>query len=343
MANEIPSTDSTALNPGKIFETLNAHQQSAALRGAIELGLFTQIAAGHCTADRLAEACHADARAIRILCDFLVVHEFLAKQDGQYQLSPVAAEFLDQGSPKYMGSIARFINCEDQLVAFRDIAEVVRRGTTLLAQRGTTDTEYDGWVEFARSMVPMIMPAAKFIGSLAAELKPGTTRVLDVAAGHGMFGISVAQANSQATIVSLDWENVLVVANENAIAAGVRDRVSMLAGDATRIEYGSGFDLVLLTNFLHHFDRTTCESVMTKVGNCLHDDGCVITLEFVPNEDRVSPPTAASFALTMLGTTPAGDAYTFSDYDSMWKSTGFTQNELVEMPNSPQRLIVSRR
>lgn len=82
---------------------------------------------------------------------------------------------------------------------------------------------------------------------------------------------------------------------------------------------------------------------MRKVSECLNDNGCVITLEFVPNEDRVSPPVAATFSFMMLGTTPAGDAYTFSEYDAMWKSCGFANNELVEIPNSPQRVIVTSK
>lgn len=330
-------------SPERIFDTLNAHQQSAALRGAIELDLFTLIAQGHRTAAELAERCAADGRAMRILCDYLVVHEFLTKQGDQYGLTPTAAIFLDKASPSYMGKIARFMNSVDLLRAFDDVATLVRRGTTLLDHQGTTAAEYDGWVEFARSMVPLMMPAAEQIGRLAAEIKGGKIRVLDVAAGHGMFGISVAKVNPQASIVALDWAPVLQVAVENATLAGVSDRYSLLAGDALSIPFGEGFDIVLLTNFLHHFDRAQCVSLMKKVKACLNDDGCAITLEFVPNEDRISPPVAATFSFMMLGTTPAGDAYTFAEYDAMWKSSGMANSELIDLANSPQRVIVTRR
>jgi len=332
-----------APNPAKIFDTLNAHQQSAALRGAIDLEVFTLIAQGNRTATALAERCAADARAMRILCDYLVVFEFLTKEGDNYGLTPTSATFLDKRSPAYMGGIARFMNSPDLLHAFHDVAEIVRRGTTLLGQKGTTAEEYQGWVEFARCMVPLMMPAAEFIGRLAAELKRGPVRVLDIAAGHGMFGISVAKANPQAAIVALDWEPVLTVAKENATAADIQNRYTLLAGDAMSIPFGDGFDIVLLTNFLHHFDQPTCESLMRKIFTCLKGDGCVITLEFVPNEDRVSPPVAATFSFMMLGTTPAGDAYTFSQYDSMWKSAGFKSSELIELPDAPQRVIVTQK
>jgi hypothetical protein len=69
---------------------------------------------------------------------------------------------------------------------------------------------------------------------------------------------------------------------------------------------------VLLTNFLHHFDMATCEALLRKVRAALADGGRALTLEFVPNEDRISPPEAAGFSMMMLAGTRSGDAYTFS-------------------------------
>lgn len=126
-----------------------------------------------------------------------------------------------------------------------------------------------------------------------------------MAAGHGLFGITIAQRNPQAHITALDWPNVLAVASENATKFGVADRHSLLAGDAFAVEFGGPF--------LPHFDPPTCEKLMRKIRAALIPDGQCVTLDFVAQEDRVSPPTAAAFALMMLATTPAGDAYTFTN------------------------------
>lgn len=90
---------------------------------------------------------------MRILCDYLVVHEFLTKECDEYGLTPTSAVFLDKRSPGYMGGITRFVNSADQLHAFHDVAELVRRGTTA--------AEYGGWTDFARCMVPMMMPVTR--------------------------------------------------------------------------------------------------------------------------------------------------------------------------------------
>ena len=195
------------------------------------------------------------------------------------------------------------------------------------------------WIEFARSMAALMRPASEAIAELVGA--GDKWKVLDIAAGHGLFGIAVARRNPNAQVVALDWPNVLTVARENAQAAGMAGRYSTLSGDALELDYGSGYDLVLLTNFLHHFDVPACEGLLVKVHRALKDGGRAITLEFVPNEDRVSPPQAAAFSMMMLGATPAGDAYTFPEFDQMFRRAGFSRSELYPLPMSPEQVIVS--
>ena len=116
-----------------------------------------------------------------------------------------------------------------------------------------------------------------------------------------------------AEIVAVDWAGVLTVATANAKRAGVQDRYRTKPGDAFTVDYGDGYDIVLLTNFLHHFDLPTCTGLLRKVAAALKPGGRAVILEFVPNPDRVSPPMAAGFSLMMLATTPAGDAYTLAE------------------------------
>jgi hypothetical protein len=100
---------------------------------------------------------------------------------------------------------------------------------------------------------------------------------------------------------------------------------------------------VLLTNFLHHFDVETCESLLRKSFDALVPGGRVVTLEFVPNDDGISPPLAAMFSMVMLVSTPRGKAYRYGELDAMHRAAGFVDCELVELPPTPQRLVVARK
>jgi len=97
----------------------------------------------------------------------------------------------------------------------------------------------------------------------------------------------------------------------------------MLPRSAFEVDFGGPYDAVLLTNFLHHFDQPTCVGLLKKVHAALRPGGRAATLEFVPNEDRVSPPMPTAFSMTMLASTAAGDAYTLSELTDMYNQAGF--------------------
>jgi cyclopropane fatty-acyl-phospholipid synthase-like methyltransferase len=158
-----------------------------------------------------------------------------------------------------------------------------------------------------------------------------------------MYGITIAKQNPQAQIVAVDWPAVLEVAKENARAAGVSNRYTARAGSAFDADLGEGYDFALLTNIFHHFDKPTCEKLMRRVHAALKPAGRAITLEFVPNEDRVTPPTAAAFSLIMLANTNAGDTYTFTEYEKMFGNAGFGKTTLHQIRDMPQQVLVTEK
>ncbi|WP_321477514.1 class I SAM-dependent methyltransferase [uncultured Paludibaculum sp.] len=328
-----------APNPGLIFENLNAHQRSAALRTAIEIDLFRAVGQGPADALTLAGRCSASPRGIRILSDFLVVMGLLSKSDGIYSHTPTSALFLDPNSPSSLHSTARFLGLSEMKASLDNLTEIVRTGRTTLPGDGSVEPDNPIWVEFAHSMAPMMGPLAGPLGTIVLNGRTGPMRILDIAAGHGLFGIEIAKQHPEARIVACDWPKVLDVAEENARKAGVADRFERLPGSAFDVDFGGPYDAVLLTNFLHHFDVPTCTGLLKKVRAALKPGGLSATLEFVPNEDRVTPPMPAAFSLVMLVSTRAGDAYTFSEYTAMHREAGFGQIEAHPVPRSPHTVV----
>jgi SAM-dependent methyltransferase len=327
-------------NPGLVFEMVNAHQRTAALKAAIDLDIFRAIGDGPGDAASIARHCSASERGIRILCDFLTINGVLAKQDGHYKHTPSSAAFLDPRSPACMASVAQFLSNPQMNESYAHLADVVRSGRTILPGNGSVEPEHPVWVEFAEKMAPMMGPMAAPLGAVVLEGRSDPMRVLDIAAGHGLFGIEIAKQNPQAKVTGLDWAPVLRVALENARKAGVQDRYDMLPGSAFEVDFGGPYDAVLLTNFLHHFDQPTCVGLLKKVRAALKPGGRAATLEFVPNEDRVSPPMPAAFSLIMLATTAAGDAYTLSELTAMYQEAGFTDVVGNPIPMSPHTVIM---
>jgi len=337
------SSASNRPTPERIFGALNAHQQTAALKAAVDLDVFTAIDEGHDQVEQIAKKVDASERGIRILCDYLTVFEFLKKEDGRYRLAPDAALFLSRKSPAYMGTIVEFLTNPQHFENISQLTEAVRKGGAA-SQRGSNFEPNDAlWVSFARSMAPLTIPTAMFMADLLGAPQGQAWRVLAIAAGHGMYGITIAQQNPKARITALDWSAVLEVAKQHAAKAGVADRYTVREGSAFETDFGDGYDLVLLTNIFHHFDQPTCIKLMKRVHRALKTGGKAVTLEFVPNEDRVTPPREAAFSMQMLAGTDAGDAYTFSEYQQMFAEAGFPHTSLHAVPFMPQEVLLSEK
>ena len=335
---------STAPNPERIFETLTAYQASAAFAAAIQLEVFTHVASGSDSLAALARATKASERGLRALCNHMVVQRFLDKQGERYRCTAEAALFLDKRSPAYMGSIAGFMNSPALVHCFDDVVGAVRRGGTVVPEGGTTAAENPVWVDFARAMEPM---ARAFAGGLAEVVSRGgaPARVLDIAAGHGLYGIEFAKRSPKTEVVLQDWQNVLAVARENAERAGVAKRVHTLAGNAFEVDFGSvpgkGFDAILVTNFLHHFERERCVSFLARCRAGLAPRGRVALLEFALEDDRVRPPQSAGFDLVMLATTPRGEAYTVTEYGAMFADAGLAHPERHDLPLGSHTVLIA--
>jgi ubiquinone/menaquinone biosynthesis C-methylase UbiE len=330
--------------PERIMEAFNAYQRTAAMKTAIELDLFSLIGRGKNSIASLAAAARASERGLRILCDNLVTQGFLTKHDSTYALTPDSQAFLDRNSPTCIIDAAQGFFASDHVMRpFQSLTEAIRRGRNAADDDGMMDPEDPAWVDFAVSMATVQAPMAHNLAKILSVEDGRRMKVLDVAAGHGLFGIAIAAKNPNAEIYSQDWAPVLEVAQKQADIAGVASRFHKIPGSAFDIDLGSGYDLALLTNFLQLLDPATIETFLKKLHAALAPNGRVATLGFIPNDDRISPPAPALMSLMFFASTPGGEAYTLADYTRMFRSAGFKHVELVPVPNAPQQLVIATK
>jgi SAM-dependent methyltransferase len=326
-----------AISPDLLVDAMFACRKTAAIKAAIELDLFTLIGEGRTSAS-LAATLSAAERGVRILCDYLVANGFLIKTADQYALTPSSRTFLDRHSPAYMGSAIEFIAAPEMLhQLLDDPTSYVRNGGAIGLANVSADNPV--WVKFARGMGSFTASSAMNLAAEVAGWQMPPKKVLDIAAGHGRFGIEIAKAFPSAEIVAVDWAAVLELAKRNAREYGVAERYKVIPGSAFEVDWGADYDLILLSHFLHHFDLETCVGLLVKIRNSLSVDGKLVAVDFVPNEDRVTPPFQASFSWEMLASTPAGQAYTQKDFTEMARRAGFRNAIVKPLLPSPASLI----
>ncbi len=329
-------TNKISENP--IYDASLAYQKTAALQSSIKLGIFTKIGNQSLTAEQISSGIGASARGVRILCDFLCVMGLLKKNANLYSLSTEAKRFLDRKSPYCLADIIDFFAAPEIVSLIMDNPEsyVIEGGSS---GRASIASDNPVWVKFATAMIPFASVTAKRTAAYIVKKSLKPHNVLDIAAGHGLFGIEVAKLISDASVTAIDLANVLEVANRNAASAGLTNRYRTVAGNIFEINWGEKYDLVLLPNILHHFSQDACVRLLSKAKDCLSPDGSVFVIDIMPNPDRISPPEQASFAFLMLATTSHGDAYTCVEYDTMAKSSGLTLIDSMQLLPTPETLL----
>src|SRR5215203_2447324 len=171
-------------SPQLFFQTINAHQRTEALKAAIELEVFTAIGEGNSTAAEIAKRCQASEKGMRVLCDYLTIMEMLTKKDNHYALTLDSSVFLDKRSPAYLGGARR-------------MTDAVRKGGTAMENDGTIGPDHPIWVKFARGMAPLTAMPAQLMANLVDPNADRKLKILDIAAGHGLYGINFAMRNQK--------------------------------------------------------------------------------------------------------------------------------------------------
>src|SRR5215218_2873752 len=174
-------------SPELFFQTMSAHQRTEALKTAIELELFTAIGEGNTTAVGIAKRCQASEKGVRVLCDYLTIMEMITKQNGQYALTLDSSVFLDKRSPAYVGGAVEFLGSPLLAGSAKFMTEAVRKGGTAMQDDGTIGPDNAVWVTFARAMAPLMSLPSQLMAKLVDPKADRKLRILDIAAGHGLF------------------------------------------------------------------------------------------------------------------------------------------------------------
>jgi 2-polyprenyl-3-methyl-5-hydroxy-6-metoxy-1,4-benzoquinol methylase len=335
------------LTPVPLFEMMHAYKLTATLNAGIELGVFDQLATGPASAETVAGPLGLHPRGARVLLNALTALGLLEPAEpDSYRLSALATRFLVRGQPGYLGDMAGVIASSWEWAAMERLADAVRKGGPVVEENAETP-EFDYWRTFAASAHAIAGPSAKAVADLLLPWagEQGELRVLDVACGHGLYGFAFAQRLAQARVWSLDWPNVIEVAMRHAARLGVAGQVNALTGDMFSTDLGGPYDLVLITNVLHHFSVAKAAELLRRAASVTRPGGKVAVVGFVTDAGRspVADRQAHMFALLMLAWTAEGEVHTADDYVRMLGSAGYTDVTAHPVPGLPAQIMVATR
>jgi hypothetical protein len=173
----------------------HGYQRTGALKAAIELDVFSRDRRRHEHDRRLAAKCGAAPRGLQALLGRLVADEARRPRRRPLRAHADGVDLPRPERPGYVGSAITFIASAKITECFGRLTEAVRKGGTAIEDDGTLSAENPVWVEFARAMAPIAGMTALLLANLLEVEKAPGGKVLDIAAGHGMFGIVLARMN----------------------------------------------------------------------------------------------------------------------------------------------------
>jgi ubiquinone/menaquinone biosynthesis C-methylase UbiE len=316
-----PQSTESELSPRPLMRILGDFANSQILDASLEYDFFTLIHKGFRAADEIAREAGTDPRATRIVLDSLLALGLIQKRDGRYFLPPVSETFLVRGKPSYVGD-------------FRHVALALWDGMAHLKEslktgkpfsRMDTSTELEVWEKLVLGIIVIAEPAAK---ALCDVLKIGTERrglrVLDIAGGSSIFGMTILARDPTAEITQLDWPNVNAVAKKINRERGLEGRIRFVDGEhhSARFE-ARRYDLVLASNFCRFESPRGNQELFAKAYGALKPGGRFVVNDFVPNEARTEPTFVLRFSVYTLTHTPEGECWTLSQYSEWLKTAGF--------------------
>jgi ubiquinone/menaquinone biosynthesis C-methylase UbiE len=307
------------------------------IEAAVTNGVFDALSNGPMTVAEVSGATGASERGLSSIMNALCGLELLTKDGDTYGLTAESGTFLVSTKPSYLGGMLGHMS-KQSIPNWLGIGEVVRTGKS--AARVNDSKEGSEFFEkFVSALFAFNYPSASAAAeALGVANATGPVRVLDLAAGSGVWGIGIAQRSPQVTVTAVDWPGVIDITRQTAARFGMADRFSFVAGDLDSADFGSGYDVATLGHILHSEGVERSKALLKKTFDALAPGGTIVIAEFLVDAERKSNVMGLLFDVNMLVNTAEGGTYSFEEIRGWLEDVGFRKAGLVPAPG-PSPLI----
>jgi len=330
------------VTPERLMELSFAYAPPLIISAGVSNKVFDSLEDDAKTPEQVAEEAGASVRALRILMNALVGLGLLTKdRKGKYSLTRESAVFLLSKKPGthagFFGTIA------PQLISrWLRLSDIVREGRPAVAVNQETEgTEF--FSQLVENIIPMSYPPAQKLGDhLKVAKAKNEIRVLDLAAGSGIWGIALAQKSPWVRVIAVDWAGMIPTTKRITQKFGVGDRFNYIEGDISEANFGSGYDVATLGHILHSEGEDRSRRLLVKTFRALKSGGTVAIAEWLVNDDRTKPLPSLMFAVQMLVNTEKGDTFSFNEIKNWLEEAGFKKVRKLAAPG-PSPLILATK
>jgi len=330
------------VTPERLMQFGFAYPPPLIIGAAVSNKVFDTLGSGAKTVEQVVKETGASERGLRTIMNALVGLDLLKKdRQGKYSLTPESAAFLLSDKP---GTLAGFFHLilPQHISKWLRLTDIVRDGRPDKAVNEETEgTKF--FTDLVENIIPMSYAGAQ---ALAGHLKVAKVkhqmRVLDLAAGSGIWGIALAQKSPAVHVTAVDWSGMIPTTRRITQKFGVADRFDYVEGDLLEANFGNGYDIATLGHILHSEGRERSRKLLEKTFRALKSGSTIAIAEWLVNDERTGPPPSLMFAVQMLVNTEKGDTFSFNEIKRWLEDVGFKRVRKFEAPG-PSPLILATK
>ncbi len=319
------------LTYGDLINSARGFMESMTMLTAMELDVFTIIDSGELASGEICKQIGANEQAVDRLLNAVCAMGVLRKEKGRFLNVSSLAPFLVKDSENYFGGYRHLLNL---YYRWGTLPEAVQKGARVAGQGGDGEGSTEAFIAAMHSRARITAPAV--VSKIDCA---GVKRLLDVGGGLGIFSMAFARAHDSISAVVFDLPEMVELTREDIDREGLSDRISTLAGDYHRNDFGSGFDLLFLSAIVHINSYDENMALIKKSFRALNPGGKIVVQDFIMENDRTRPRRGALFALNKLVNTVQGDTFTGSEITDWLKSAGCHEVTWIERGEDTSLII----
>jgi 2-polyprenyl-3-methyl-5-hydroxy-6-metoxy-1,4-benzoquinol methylase len=266
--------------PVPLGDTLVGALYVRTLMTASRVGLFGALEGGDGTAEEVAARCGTDVSATKKLLNALVGCRYLRLRKGRYALTKTARTWM---VPSAEQSLHDHMLMMDLTWRWLDSYEgFVRTGEPLDVH---TSMSAEDWELYQRGMRAIARLSAPEVG-LRTPVPKGATAMLDIGGSHGAFSVALCERHPTLRSTILDLPEAVETARHLLAEGGMSDRVTHQPADVREVDLGvEAYDLILISQLLHHFDEATNRDIVVRAARALRPGGYLVVQEIIRVDD----------------------------------------------------------
>ena len=330
---QLQADSTTKVTPDPILRLASGFMAAKHLFAASELGLFEALADAPASLDALAARTGLTRRAARISADAMVALAILERDGDVYRNSPTADRFLAGKAPSDLRPLLRLWD-KISYPAWADFAEALARGPV----REVFELDEEMQAIASAGIEAVLAGPANALGQVVDF--SSSRRLLDVGGGTGSWSLATARRYPHLRGTVVELPAVATLAEQRIAAAGLADRLAVVAADAMADDLPTGHDTVLVANLVHYWSPETNAALLRRVRNAVQPGATLLLADFWTDPTHTEPVQAALMAGEFAAHLREGDVYSVEEVREWLPAAGWRFLEHLSLAG-PQTLILA--